>query len=40
MRRRIGRSWEQLVAGAGSGVGVERSEGSRWRESHRMRRSG
>ena len=40
MRRRIGRSWERLVAEAGSGAGGERSEGSRWRESHRTRRSG
>ena len=40
MQRRRGRSWERLVAAAGSGVGVETTEVSRWTESHRTRRSG
>ena len=39
MQQRKGRSWEWLAAEAGSGAGVETSEVSRWRESHRTRRS-
>ena len=40
MQRTIVKSWERLVAEAGSGVGVERNEAIRWREIHRTRKSG
>lgn len=39
MQQKKKRSLEWFAAGAGSGAGVEMSEASRWRESHRTRRS-